>query len=761
MNPLRTFAFALLGTFAAAASVTCAASRDAGTEKGSSDTPREGWLSWRGPAQNGTSPETDLPEKVEVGGLLHRWSYPLQGRGTPVASGGRLFVFGYEGEGADLQEVLACLDAATGELQWEHRFNDFLSDLIYNRYSISSPTIDPETGNVFVATAPGLLNCFTADGQLVWQVSMMEELGRLTFPNGRTGSVVVDDDLVIMHIVNAHWGKVEGPAKDRFYAFEKDTGRCVWGSTPGPTPKDNPYSYPVLDWQDGQRVLYAGTGCGHIVCLNARTGKPLWRFPLATGGVNSSTLRYKDTVIALHDRENLDGSTIGRMVAVEVGATPKPGEPGPVVLPAAAEKWRNDLGAFTSSPVLVGDRVYQTDQHGELACVNADTGEVLWHHKLAPDQIHASPVYGDGKLYVPMNNGSFHIVRPEEEGAEVLCSVQLEGNGLGAPAIYRGNVYVHTTAKLYCFGSGSGESHPWPERPAAPPAGEAAQLQVVPADMLVTAGETLPLSLRFLDANGQLVRETEGRGEIQVKGKMSLSLTDNGQLQVASDTALGSGVLSVTADGLTGTSRVRVVAANAFDEDFESIELNKKRPDGTPVAMAPSQWIGVHPKWEVIELEGNQVLVKTLTNNLFQRAQGFLGREDMSGYTMSMDIMTDGNRRTMSSAGVVHQRYVIQLKGNYQTLEIVSNAERIKDSVPFRWKPDVWYTLKTRVDVAADGSGVVRAKAWKRDEAEPEAWTLEMPHKHAHASGAPGLFGFAPQNRFPVYVDNIRVIPHE
>ena len=54
------------------------------------------------------------------------------------------------------------------------------------------------------------------------------------------------------------------------------------------------------------------------------------------------------------------------------------------------------------------------------------------------------------------------------------------------------------------------------------------------------------------------------------------------------------------------------------------------------------------------------------------------------------------------------------------------------------------------------GSGIVRAKAWKRGEPEPEAWTLEVPHKTAHQNGSPGLFGFSPQAE-RVYIDNVTV----
>ena len=122
--------------------------------------------------------------------------------------------------------------------------------------------------------------------------------------------------------------------------------------------------------------------------------------------------------------------------------------------------------------------------------------------------------------------------------------------------------------------------------------------------------------------------------------------------------------------------------------------------------------------------------------------------------------MTDGNRRTMSTVGVINQRYYIILNGNAQEIEVNSNQERIKATKPFKIRPHVWYHLKTRVDIKSDGSGVVRAKAWPRDQKEPAAWTIETPHQQAHTHGSPGLFGFAPQSLFKVYIDNIKVTPN-
>jgi hypothetical protein len=156
-------------------------------------------------------------------------------------------------------------------------------------------------------------------------------------------------------------------------------------------------------------------------------------------------------------------------------------------------------------------------------------------------------------------------------------------------------------------------------------------------------------------------------------------------------------------------------------------------------------------------MEGNKVLVKTLDNVLFQRAISFIGNPDASNYTVEADVMTDGNRRMKSNVGVINQRYVIALIGNWQELEVSSNHDRIKVSVPFKWSTKTWYRIKSRVDVAKDGSGVVRAKAWPSNENEPSSWTIEVPHKVAHTQGAPGLFGFSPQSRYSVYVDNISV----
>ena len=793
MTHLRRIAFLLLVISSGCSEPAASRSADDAAPARASG-PVRGWLSWRGPLQNGVSLEGDLPDRWRPGpgGANHLWSIDLPGGGTPVIArhGGedRVYAFGYIGMGADLREVLQCLDARTGLTIWRRAFSDFLSDIIYDRYSIGAPAVDPETGNVYLMTSPGLLVCLDRDGTPLWKRSLMEELGRLTFPNGRTGAPAIDGGLVIINCISTNWGR-EGPGRNRFYAFDTRTGDLVWSSTPGVGPpflKDSSFSCPVFEWRNGKRVFYAGTGCGNIVCVNARTGEPLWRFQLAIGGINSTVVLHGDALIAIHGKENTDDTGRGRMVAIDVQKAldhvdaPALGIPKamPVRLDGSFELWRNnELSMFTSSPVLVGNRVYQVTAKGDLVCVDADTGRSLWHKKLGADQLHASPLYADNKLYVPTWHNGFYIVRPTEDGPEVLDQVKLDGACLGAPSVWNGRIYVHTMKKLFCFGraggaaatSGGGGGGDIPGPPLPVTSTKPSRIGVVPSEVRLRPEQRQQLRLRVLDHLGQDLGPLRGgtwRKFVPPQAKVVAYLdakVDEGDKMVAGPgSSVSAGAFEVRHGNLRGYVRGRILPSPPYSEDFESFELkHTSAADGAKFAYPPLPWIGARLKWEVRQVDGGKVLAKTLDRVLFQRSMVFLGHRDDRNYTIAADIRSEGNRRIMSTAGVINQRYIIALIGNAQILEVVSNHDRLKVSVPFSWKPKVWYRLMTRVDVAPNGSAVIRAKAWKRGAGEPANWTIEVPHRHAHGNGSPGLFGFSPQSRFPVYVDNVVVTPNE
>lgn len=766
-----------------------------------------GWIDWRGPNHNGTTKETGLPSSVDSRNPL--WSVALPGQSTPVIANGKLYINGYLGDGADLQEVVACYDAESGKELWMHRFNDFLSDTIYLRYSTSSPAIDSETGNVYVQSTQGLFSCFTSDGKLLWQHSLMEKLGRLTFPNSRTASPILDQELVITRGITSNWG-ANGPAGDRFYAFDKRTGELVWTSAPGERPQDNTFSHPLLTWMDGRRVLISAGGDSTVVGVNARTGDPIFRFPAAKagakGGINAAILRHGDHLLVIHESENLDTSEVGRAAAYKLPLGAKAPEPGkPLVLETKdLEVWRNPLGNLASSPCLVGNKLYIVTGNGEVAATDATSGKVLWRKKLAAEQRQSSPMYGDGKLYVSVyiadgnaaassgndtgGNGALFVLKPGDSDVEVLSQTVLEGRCYGSPVPFNGKLYVQTDRRLYCFGKkGSNPSALTANAPEVWPAvkpGVAARLQIIPSEMLLKPSEAKGVRVRSLDANGFTVEESVDLSKVRfesyipptalVKAQMKGAFDAAGRLVADPAPVPSAGAYQASMGELKGTMRARVLPDLPLKMDFEQFELSVSTDNppapaipntlepATPFAYPPLPWNSARFRFEVRKAPGegeNKALCKTIDNKLFQRGQIFIGHPDSKNYTVEADVLTEGNKRKMSEIGVVNQRYLIVLKGNSQSLEVSSNQERLRESVPFQWSPNVWYHLKTRVDVAKDGSGVVRAKVWKKDDSEPTAWSIEVPHKIAHSEGAPGLFSFTPQEQ-RAWIDNVSVTPN-
>ena len=119
-------------------------------------------------------------------------------------------------------------------------------------------------------------------------------------------------------------------------------------------PKDSLLPLHFDDLEDGRRVLYTGTGCGNVVCVDARTGEALWRYQMSHGGVNSGVVLHgKDTLVAIHGKENIDKTSMGRMVSIKKPTVIPSGAELPMVLSEKHVNWKQDYEAFTSSPCIV------------------------------------------------------------------------------------------------------------------------------------------------------------------------------------------------------------------------------------------------------------------------------------------------------------------------------------------------------------------------------------------------------------------------
>ena len=280
--------------------------------------------------------------------------------------------------------------------------------------------------------------------------------------------------------------------------------------------------------------------------------------------------------------------------------------------------------------------------------------------------------------------------------------------------------------------------------------------------------------MRSVDANGFLVNpdvkgvkwETFIPPTAKVKATMDAKFNDAGELVVAADAKSSAGAFKATSpEGQFGTIRGRGLRNLPLVENFDEYDLKDEQPtEHIKFAYPPLPWIGARFKFDVREVAGapgNKVLAKSFDRLMFQRGTVFLAPSHFSNYTVQADVMTDGSARAKSDIGLINQRYLICLRGNAGKLEVSSNLERLKQEAVFKVIANTWYTLKTRVDVAKDGSGVVLAKIWDRAQPEPAAWTIEVKVPRAHTNGSPGIFGFTPLNQKRVYLDNLSVTPNK
>jgi outer membrane protein assembly factor BamB len=372
------------------------------------------WPEARGPMRDGTSPETGLLNTWALRGSGMLWRVPYGGRSAPVVMGNRVYVQNPSGRGVDLKERVMALDADTGRVVWEYAFNLFQSDVPPHRIGWASPSVDPDTGNVYALSGGAQALALSKDGKLLWQRSFGEEWAAFTTHGGRTMNPIIDGDLVIVSAAVSNWGGSANRAH-RLVALDKRTGDVVYVSNPGGRPYDTAYATPTIATINGLRLLIAGLGDGAIHAIKPQTGEKVWSYVAAKRAINTGVVVKDGTVIVSHGDENLEGNELGLIAALDGSAT------GDI----KTTQWAHKGTEFAfSSPLLDGDRVYQIDGGSTMHAYEVATGRELWTLSLGSAQ-KAPPVMADGKIYVGTDGGKFFIVRPSATKGEILSSVEL------------------------------------------------------------------------------------------------------------------------------------------------------------------------------------------------------------------------------------------------------------------------------------------------------------------------------------------------
>src|SRR5882672_10249987 len=302
------------------------------------------WPEARGPNRDGVSQETGLVDKWALNGQNFLWRVPYGGRSAPIVMGNRVYVQNPAGRGAAMQERVMALDADTGKVVWEYRFNIFQSDVPPHRVGWASPAADPDTGNIYALSVGAQVVALDKDGKLLWDRSIGEEFAAFTTHGGRTMSPIIDGGLVIVSAAVSNWG-TQANRSHRFIALDKRTGEIVYVATPGTRPYDTAYAAPLIASINGMRLLICGLGDGAFHAIKPQTGEKVWSFIASKRAINTGVVVKGTSVIVSHGDENLDTNELGMVGAIDGSQT---GE-------IKTTKWavKGDQFGF-SSPVVDG-----------------------------------------------------------------------------------------------------------------------------------------------------------------------------------------------------------------------------------------------------------------------------------------------------------------------------------------------------------------------------------------------------------------------
>jgi outer membrane protein assembly factor BamB len=268
------------------------------------------------------------------------WSYPTDGE---VESA--IFVLGGTVYAGSDDHFLYALDAASGALKWKYETGD---KIIGGANHVRSS--DNKSDWILVGSYDGKLYCLEADdGQVVWTAETPSPINGVPSV-GEAGIVFggCDEQVHIVSPADGHdvltvpaGGVVAGspvPLGQRIYVgnyvdsvqcLDAATGKAVWRYAPEEAAGF--YSTPAVG---PDRVVIGGRD-QKVHCVDRATGRPLWTFP-TRGSVDGSPAICGDMVVA--------GSTDGRLYIL--------------ALADGSEVWSFEIGGGVSaSPAVAGGMI--------------------------------------------------------------------------------------------------------------------------------------------------------------------------------------------------------------------------------------------------------------------------------------------------------------------------------------------------------------------------------------------------------------------
>ncbi|MHC4434389.1 MAG: outer membrane protein assembly factor BamB family protein [Planctomycetota bacterium] len=393
----------------------------------------ENWPGWRGDG-SGISPEKNLPLRWSEDDNV-KWKTPIPGTGhsSPIVWGNRVFVTTAVAEDPNVESFrggvymggnrtkpdesqyayhVICLDRDKGDVLWS------------KAVATQSPRTRRHTKNTYASETP------VTDGNHVFASFGSAGLYALDLEGEVTGSSPVLFQNTV--IVNC-----DSDDDSSIAAFDKTSGEPVWR-----TERDEGASWgtPFLFEADGRTTIVTNA-TKRLRGYDAETGELLWQCaggsrisvpsPVATGGLAFLSSGHSFSLL--------------RQPIVAV----RPEASGDVTIAWSQTKG----GPYVPSPIAVGDYLYVPGDKGFLSCYEARTGKVVYERQNlgARNTITASPIAGDGKIYVQSEDGECYVVKQGPE-FKILAVNKLDETFCASPAASGNRLFLRGLRHLYCIG---------------------------------------------------------------------------------------------------------------------------------------------------------------------------------------------------------------------------------------------------------------------------------------------------------------------
>lgn len=414
------------------------------------------WPQFRGPEANMLIPGDRLP--MEWGEDLNvAWTYEVEGEGwaSPVVWETRIFVATVEpvrihkpgeGEGEEGNEdlylkdvyrwLLTCVDLESGNELWRqvaHEGSPRIKKHARTNYASETPVTDGE--RVYVYFGMTGLFCYAMDGSLLWE----KDLGAFETQRGwGTGSspLLHDGKLFV---------QVDNEEQSFLVALDAETGEEIWKVN---RDEKTNYGTPFL-WKNRVRTELV---CGgkKARSYDPANGDLLWEMQV-DGHYNIPAPVADRDFLYLGNAGYRD--TKGTFFALRAGAE---GDITPDSANSSNEAvaWYNLDAAFLNnpSPLLYNGLLYfVSSRGGQLTCLEAKTGEVIYQEKIEHvAACWASPWINQEKLFFMDEKGETQVIQAGREFKH-LHTNSLDDRFWASVAV-AGEAYLFKgDRKLYCI----------------------------------------------------------------------------------------------------------------------------------------------------------------------------------------------------------------------------------------------------------------------------------------------------------------------